>query len=79
MSKGKQGRTGISSAAGQNRLGAPENRPEILEGVLRDLEVTVGRLRVSDDLVRELSTRLLARHDQLRRLRSASDGFRGAA
>ena len=67
----KQRQTRIASGSAQNRT--------VLEAVLEDLDAAVERLRVSDDLVRELSTRLLARHDQLRRLRSASDGFRGAA
>ena len=78
MSKGKQGRTGIASAAGQNRIGGFNHSRTVLEGVREDLEIAVARLRVSEDLGRALGARLLDRHDQLRRLRSASNGFRGA-
>jgi len=78
MSIRKQGRAEIASASGQNRIAEFEHSQTVLEGLRKDLEAAVERLRISDDLVRELSARLLDRHDQLRRLRSASNGFRGA-
>ena len=61
----------ITRAAPGNRTAAPRTPPAILRAVLRDLEATTGRLRISDDLVRLLSAKLLARHAELRTLRAA--------
>ncbi len=78
MLREKQSRDEISSRSGQNRIAEFEHSQTVLEGLREDLEIAVERLRIAEDLGRALGARLLDRHDQLRRLRSASNGFRGA-
>lgn len=79
MSRGKQDQAGIASAEGQNRTTRPEPVHTVPEGVLEDLDAVVERLRIAEDLVRELSGRLLVRHQELLALRAVAGEFRGGA
>ncbi len=78
MSIEKQDKTQIASASGQNRAHKSDDIRTVLEGVREDLEITVARLRVSEDLGRALGARLLVRHEEIRRLRAVPDELRGA-